>query len=419
MAWLRTRLETLLREATVDCPASFGATTLDILALFEETTHEPFSETPGAPVAARVHAMAKCLSLIAEDRPPQLALTTAKRRCYACWSRRLKTPVASLEWRKHMETLEACHPRVMNSRGVMARADAQLASWIRLHPHLAPVEATDGESSMALLILWEVDHGQSFPSQANDNPTNVLLGFTKRLKRQVSADAELKGWLVSKGSQAPLSQGIPSFHHTRWGVRIKPPMESPNPPWYAIFKARWQAYLESLVTRCPEGRVPSSSVLSPSPLSTPTENELGVMSPSARVISPIAPELSVPAGLCSTSDRGAQCRQLLGLDDMVQVGLRRRRPPSPSARQGGKRWRPPSPRSPLPPPSAPPTAKGKERVRPREEVQDARSGPPKRQCTLRTWLAPKEGATSSLSPPVPETTDAPSGHGRATLGPPT
>jgi hypothetical protein len=419
MVWLRTRLETLLREATVDCPASFGATSLDILALFEETTKEPFSETPGALVAARVRAMAKCLSLIAEDRPPQLALTTALRRSYVHWSRRLKKPVASLEWRKRMETLEACHPRVMNSRGVMARADAQLASWIRLHPHLIPADAKDGESSMALLILWEVDHGQSFPSQANDNPANVLLGFTKRLKNQVSADPELKGWLVSTTTQEPISRGVPSSRHTHWGVRIKPPQESPDPPWYATFKDRWQVYLESLVMRCPEDMVPSSSTPMVSPTTSSIESNSGAAPPPARITPSIAPELSVPAGLCSTSDRGAQCRQSPGLDDIEQAGRRRRRPPSPSTQQGHKRRRPPSPRPPLNPPSAPPTAKGKERVRPREEVLDARSGPSKKQCTLHAWFAPRESVTSPLSPPVTETTDAPSGHGRATLGPPT
>ena len=111
-----------------------------------------------------------------------------------------------------MEALEACHHKVMNSRGVMARADAQLAFWIRQHVHLVPAEVSRGESSMALLILWEVDHGQNFPTQAENTPASRLLGFTRRLKRQVSADAELREWLVCKDLQLSLSPGLPPSH---------------------------------------------------------------------------------------------------------------------------------------------------------------------------------------------------------------
>jgi hypothetical protein len=34
-----------------------------------------------------------------------------------------------------------------------------------LHRHLRPTEVENGESGMALLILWEVEHGEPFPCQ--------------------------------------------------------------------------------------------------------------------------------------------------------------------------------------------------------------------------------------------------------------
>ena len=228
MTWLRSHLVALLRDSTVACPAPFGASTLDILALFEETFHEPFSETPGAVVGARVRAIAKVLALIARDSSVGLELKTTMKSRLVHWSRRLKVPVASLEWRRRIETLEASHPKALHSRHCMAHADAQLALWIRSHEFLVPAEVVSGECSMALLILWEVDHGRSFPTQAGENPSHVVLGFTKRLKRQVSSDPELKEWLVWKDVFTSLSPGLPNLRHTRWAVRLKPPL-GPSP----------------------------------------------------------------------------------------------------------------------------------------------------------------------------------------------
>ena len=45
---------------------------------------------------------------------------------------------------------------------------------------------------MALLLLWEVDHAQSFPNYSGaTSATARLTGFTRRLQKQVKAEPEL------------------------------------------------------------------------------------------------------------------------------------------------------------------------------------------------------------------------------------
>ena len=95
----------------------------------------------------------------------------------------------------------------------MSAADARLAWWLRLHRNLQPVEVSQGECSMALLLLWEVQHSRSFPAIAADR-TGVLMGFTKRLLKRVPSDDELWLWLTTKDVQQPLAPGLPELRHT-------------------------------------------------------------------------------------------------------------------------------------------------------------------------------------------------------------
>ena len=63
---------------------------------------------------------------------------------------------------------------------------------------------------MALLLLWEVDHGCPWPSQAEDQDlTGTLTGFTRRLKRRVATDTALPAaWLHFEDVQRPLAFGL-------------------------------------------------------------------------------------------------------------------------------------------------------------------------------------------------------------------
>jgi hypothetical protein len=82
-----------------------------------------------------------------------------------------------------------------------------LAAWVRDHRYLLPEELDVGESGMALLILWEVDHGFPFHSSGGAGNSQLLVGFSKLLQRRVTADADLSQWLcwVDSSSLWPLA----------------------------------------------------------------------------------------------------------------------------------------------------------------------------------------------------------------------
>jgi hypothetical protein len=99
---------------------------------------------------------------------------------------------------------------------------------------------------MALLLLWEVEHGCPFPSLAGDSQASRLTGFTRRLKDRVARDDELKEWLVCKYMQMPLAPGLPASHHSRWSVKVVAPPDGLEAGWYNTFVERWKGYLQSL-----------------------------------------------------------------------------------------------------------------------------------------------------------------------------
>ena len=136
-----------------------AATALMMLELFERIAGVPFTEFPGALFKSRVAAIAKVLSNIFREAPAtvQPTLLPHSRRSLVYWNRRPRVPVDVVAWRQRtLEAEEFAAP--IDSRVAMAAADADLAAWVRLHPHLHPADLERGESPMALLILWEVDH---------------------------------------------------------------------------------------------------------------------------------------------------------------------------------------------------------------------------------------------------------------------
>ena len=63
-------------------------------------------------------------------------------------------------------------------------------TWIKHHRHLRAVPITDGEPTVALLLLWEADHGQHFPCRATILFRRLGV-FAKKFADAVAADAEL------------------------------------------------------------------------------------------------------------------------------------------------------------------------------------------------------------------------------------
>ena len=109
----------------------------------------------------------------------------------------------------------------------MGQVDKELAPWFKHHRFLAPCEIPQGESSLALLILWEVDHGFAYPFC--NGSYSKLLGFTRRLKTRVAADLELREWVEVQHLQFSLSPGLPIRYHARWSVKIvKPAAQEPR-----------------------------------------------------------------------------------------------------------------------------------------------------------------------------------------------
>ena len=409
--WLQSRLATLINEDTVVCDVADGVVTPCLLELFERVTGEVFTMLPGARLTARIQALSRMLvTLLARGELLEAPLLQGQRvlraGSYSCWNRRPRVWADWEAWQRQVRLAETFQAGTPALRTVMGQVDGGLAGWLKQHRYLQPVELVRGECSMALLLLWEVEHGRSFPSAgAAGGP--ALAGFTRRLMQRVAADADLKLWLVTKEVQQPLAPGLPDSHHTRWSVRICPPPPSDPQGWYAEFTSRWLAYLGSLAQ--PLGRSTASAV------------------PSVVASSSTSASVSAPA---LPSEGGRRRPRSATADDERP---RRRRVPVPP--------RPPpvdhdllplaAPVAPPPPAVAaqapPATPPAKPRPQPRGRLRQRSPSPvptqqtAKRQRDVRSWLRPKARPAPTPAEPPPQ--DIPPSrspeHGRATLGPPT
>ena len=310
-AWLRERLTRLLREDMVVCPAAAGSTAEQLLAAFETTTGELYSESPGAALSSRVRALAKVMSCITRDVPFDPPLVMGMGRGYRLWSRAPRVRVDMEGWRRREQQLGVSGVRV---RDEMAAVDPELAGWLRRHPHLVPTEVEKGESGMALLLLWEIDHGRLFPAGTEvDNRSATLSSFCRRLRRRVAEDDELQAWLQVKEMQGQLAPGVPERHHLRWSVRVKPPQAGEPREWYDEFVTRWRAYLASVLEAPTRGR--------PAGGDGPAAKKRRTAPPTGRATTVAPASETVPAARAAATDRSRA----------------RPRSPSAAAQHGGKR----------------------------------------------------------------------------------
>ena len=382
------------------CPCRVGGSALLVLALFERTTGELFSDTPGALLDTRLRAMAKVLGNVARAEvwdPPMEKLRT---RDGLLWNRTARRPVDAAAWRRAVEAAEARAGPVPRLRQQMAAADAGLVKWIKEHRWLVPTAAELGESGMALLLLWEVDHQQSYPNHGGEAMTGALVGFTKRLQERVEADPELSQWLNWKDMQTPLSAGLAPSHHRRWAVRVVAPAADQPRGWYDEFVARWRAYLELLA--CPSGSRPLSSVTAEQvgrirPAAQPTQTEHAVPTPPSQELGGCQGppgEMEQEAVVMQEPTRRGRPRE--ERQDEDHPARKRQRPASPGQRHDPRRKRPRSPT---------------EERSPRTTLKSSR------QRTLHGWIRPQmELADQGREPPTgPEDIR----HGRAVEGPPT
>ena len=131
--------------------------------------------------------------------------------------------------------------------------------WLKRHPHFREVPVRDGEASIALLLLWEVDHGKQFPSRATDL-SGRLGGFTRQLITAVAADTELSQWMVSDYIHCTLGIAVPWSWHRKWSVRIDSAVGEP-------FLSTWKAHLLSLAVR------PHSAPVDPDDTAPPAKKQ--------------------------------------------------------------------------------------------------------------------------------------------------
>ena len=244
--WLRQRLVALIQEEMLPCPAEQGVPAVGVLELFEQVTGEAFSDTPGVLVGSRVRGIAKVLGNVAREEPWDPPLRQTARRGLVFWNRRPRQPRDAAAWRLAVEASEAHTAPIPRLRDQMAAADIGLVPWLKGHRYLMPTAVESGESGMALLLLWEVDHQQAYPSTGGPGLAGALLGFSKRLQERAKHDVEVSQWLCWKDMATPLSAGLAPSHHRRWSVRIAAPGADEPQGWYEEFVARWRAYLETM-----------------------------------------------------------------------------------------------------------------------------------------------------------------------------
>ena len=369
--WLRQRLVQLLQEDTEICPVVAGSTAEALLALFERVTGEMFSDSPGAALTSRVRSLAKVMGNITREARLDPPLQSVERNMYRVWNRVPRVSMDLDRWRQEERRRDAAGPSVLRVRQAMAGVDAELAAWLRGHRYLVPTAVEQGEAGMALLLLWEVDHGRPFPAGvAGESAAATLASFSRRLRTRVAQDDELSAWLQVREMQFPLAPGLPASHQLRWSVRVRRPEPGEATGWYNDFVARWRAYLASLLPASQRAQ-PAAEVLE----GRPRKRQRAV---------PPSPD-------------AGQANMIVEVPAVVPV---QQAPDGAAVRPAGRR----------------------QRVRARSPAVVPGPGTKRPRMDLRGWLQPRNMEETLPSTAMASSTGGTavsSGHGRATAGDPT
>ena len=280
-------------------------------------------------------AIARVLSnLLADGIPMGRPFTRIRRQGTYYYNRAPKTPLDATAWQRATQAREAAHPVAALHRR-MASADSTFVPWIKGHRSLTPVPPVRGECSMALLLLWEIDHDRPWPTTGTDL-SKVLTGFTCRLHDRVRADSDLS-WLFYEDVNVPLARGLPCSHHVRWSVQIVEPSTSAGTVWYSRFVAAWQLYLRSLVAPALPPSIPPTSTTVPAPAS-PTSAPASVP-PTSAMLAPVPPTApaTVPPAAAAPVPTPAPALAAAGAPVAPAVSIRQpgsRSPARSAARRG-------------------------------------------------------------------------------------
>ena len=255
--WLKERLARYLREDVEVCQAADGMTIAEMLQHFETVTGQRFAFQPGVEERWRMQGLGSALRAVQRGGlVPDLLFDEAQgtwSRCTRANGNQVEAPVPLR--REEPRTWD--RSRVVVERRVVLEG---MAFWLRGHRHLRPVEPQDGETAMALLILWEVDHGQRWPCcLLDDDMRGRTRSFSLAMRTAVRRDQELGTWLFSVRSQKQLAPGMPQMCAYRYAVRINTDTVG------AVWHERWRGYLEDVLNQRTQRR---RAMVRPTPSST-------------------------------------------------------------------------------------------------------------------------------------------------------
>ena len=149
------------------------------------------------------------------------------------WNRVPLVHIDAERWRKTEEQRDASRPNTLRVEDDMESTDRALTTGLRDARYLRPCNVEQGEGSMALLILWEVQHGRPIPAAVDgENLAARLVSFSRRLHDWVMRDDVLNADLVVKEMQFPLALGLPASHQLRWSVQVRRPEDDQPAGWY-------------------------------------------------------------------------------------------------------------------------------------------------------------------------------------------
>ena len=124
-------------------------------------------------------------------------------------------------WQAEVEREERFVAPASRLRSPMAECNAALAEWVRSHSYLRPVPMEEGESAMALMLLWEVDHRRPFPRQGGAQATPASSGgwCLGSSRPRSGAMAAMEG---SAQAPFPWTPGVPPHALVREGPASRP-----------------------------------------------------------------------------------------------------------------------------------------------------------------------------------------------------
>ena len=210
-----------------------GPTGVQLLATWENQTGEEFTKDPPAPVVARINSWGVFLARTMSTLIPHTKSVQGR---VSRWGVVLRDAVDANVWRTEKE--EAERGRVVRPRAQL-RAAVDLVGWINQFEAADCVDAAESDeaaSGLALLTLWELEHGMRFPAQGSG--IYFVKAFARALGIALKSAKEPFRLCATAYVKRPLAQNMTPVRHMRFPIAIRRPLGH----------AFWPAWKEALVS---------------------------------------------------------------------------------------------------------------------------------------------------------------------------